>query len=94
MVLLESGGEVPGQTTSAASSAAPVVAAKATRAGGGNAATRKQPGHPQDPEDGQYQVWQLISPQGGQQDLQFEYRLSSRTSGWPMKVFKLSVVVR
>ena len=95
MVLLESGGEVPGQTINAASSAAPVVAAKATRAGGGgNLATRKQPGHPQDPEDGQYQVWQLIAPQDGQRDLRFEYRRSSTILGWPMKVFKLSVVVR
>jgi predicted secreted protein len=48
----------------------------------------------QDPKDGQYQVWQFIAPQGGQQDLQFEYRMASRAYGCPLQVFKLSVVVR
>jgi predicted secreted protein len=106
MVLLESGGEVqpwplvsgqtPGVTPAAVSAVAPVVAAKsgrATRNGGGNV-TRQPLGYPQEPKDGEYQVWQLIAPQDGQQDLRFEYRRSSTTLGWPLQVFKLSVVVR
>jgi predicted secreted protein len=103
MVLLESVGEVqpqiatngaPPVTNSPAVSAATGKARNGPRTGGSNAAGKQQIALSQDPKDGPYQVWQLIAPQCGQQDLQFEYRMSSRTYGWPMQVFKLSVVVR
>jgi predicted secreted protein len=106
MVLLESVGEVQPQMAGSAARGAPSganssatagastgTARRTSRAAGSNVVSKPLP-PPQDPKDGQYQVWQLIAPQGGQQDLQFEYRMASKAYGWPMQVFKLSVVVR
>jgi predicted secreted protein len=101
MVLLESVGETLGDTVPTPAQLAAAVAATQfgapAEAGSTSAQRTKAAGSlrqtMRNASDGQYQVWQLVAPQKGQQDLRFELRRPTTIYERPKKVFTLSVVV-
>jgi predicted secreted protein len=63
---------------------------------GTNSATGEKPAAPhydRSPDEG-YQVWQLIAPQSGLEQLRFELRRSNKAYEPPQKIVTLSIAVR